>query len=138
MKNTSNNFKSGYSKKWILLTFLTLVILGYIGFQFIGIPIRQYEIRKKADEKIKFDDNDVIKTKLVQFMKEKGITVSPDSIIIRRRGSGEIGDSVAIRFSYKDSCRLLGDALDIPFNKYFVFNHEIEIKNVRQDAPLRN
>lgn len=129
--------KKGASKKWALLFLLLLIIAGYIGFQFLLIPIRQYEIRKKADEKIRFEDNEVIREKLVQFMKEKGITISPDSIIIRRRGEGEIGDSVAIQFSYKDSCRLLGNALDIPLNRYFVFQHDIELKNVRHDAPLR-
>ncbi|MBN1151091.1 hypothetical protein JXA84_07750 [candidate division WOR-3 bacterium] len=129
--------KNGAAKKWALLSFLLLLIAGYIGFQFLAIPIRQYEIRKKADEKIRFEDNEVIRTKLVQFMKEKGVTISPDSIFIRRKGKGEIGDSVAIQFSYTDSCRLLGDVLDIPLNRYFVFHHDIELKNIMQDAPLR-
>ncbi len=138
MQKTQYYFRRGAAKKWTLIAFCVFLILGYIGFQFLGIPIREYEIKKKADEKIRFDENDVIKTKLVQYLKEKGIVISPDSIFIRRKGKGEIGDSVAIKFSYKDSCRLLGDALDMPFNRYFVFQHDIELKNIKQDAPLRH
>lgn len=139
----TNSIKWRYSEKgispWItLLIVFLIIVIAWISFQFISISYIKYEIRKKAEEKIKFEfDNDVIRNDMVKFLKSKGIVILPDEITIARQGT-EIGDSVMISFAYTDSCRLLGNLIKADWNKVFVFNYEIELKNILFEAELRH
>ncbi len=140
--NTNNN-KWRYSEKgispWItLLIVFLIIVIAWISFQFIAINYIKFEIKKKSEEKIKFEfDNDVIRNDMIKFLKSKGIEIHPDDITIARQGT-DIGDSVMISFTYTDSCRLLGNLIKADWNKVFVFNYEIKLKNILHDADLRH
>ncbi|MGC9367117.1 MAG: hypothetical protein ACP5FK_08770 [bacterium] len=121
----------------ILIIFLVVVII-WIALQFVSVYYRRYEIRKKVDEKVKYEkDNDVIRTELIKYLDIKGITVAEGEIKIARQGN-EVGDSVMINFTYRDSTRLLGSMITADWNKVFVFDFEIKLKNILYDSPLRN
>ncbi|KQC15011.1 MAG: hypothetical protein APR63_12980 [Desulfuromonas sp. SDB] len=121
----------------ILIIFLVVVII-WIALQFVSVYYRRYEIRKKVDEKVKYEkDNDVIRTELIKYLDMKGITVTEGEIKIARQGN-EVGDSVMINFTYRDSTRLLGSMITADWNKVFVFDFEIKLKNILHDSPLRN
>jgi hypothetical protein len=121
----------------ILIIFLVVVII-WIGLQFVSVYYRRYEIRKKADEKVKFEsDNDVIRREMIKYLDMKGIIVTEGEIKIARQGT-DVGDSVMIDFPYRDSIRLLGNMITADWNKVFIFDFEIKIKNILHEAPLRN
>lgn len=121
----------------ILIIFLVVVII-WIALQFVSVYYRRYEIRKKVDEKVKYEkDNDVIRTELIKYLDMKGITVTEGEIKIARQGN-EVGDSVMVNFTYRDSTRLLGSMITADWNKVFVFDFEIKLKNILHDSPLRN
>jgi len=139
----TNNIKWRYAEKgmspWItLLIVFLIVVIAWISFQFIAINYRKYEIIKRADEKIKFEyDNEVIRDNMIKYLKSKGIEIHPDEITIARQGT-DIGDSVMINFAYTDSCRLLGNLIKADWNIVFVFNYDIELKNILHQAELRH
>ena len=121
----------------ILIIFLVVVII-WIALQFVSVYYRRYEIRKKADEKVKYEkDNDVIRTEMIKYLDMKGIEITEEEIKIARQGI-EIGDSVMINFAYRDSTRLLGSMITADWNKVFIFDFEIKLKNILHDSPLRN
>lgn len=135
--------EKGLAQIWKLLIFLGLILIGWMGFQFLIIPIKHYEIKKKADEKIRYEDREVIKTKLKKYLHQKGIMIDTADIHVFVKGKGqneeiETGDSLRVEFEYSDSCYLLGVLLPPAMNIKFVFHHKVDLRNIRLEAELRH
>jgi len=139
----NNQKNKGMAQIWKIVIFFGIALIAWMGFQFLMIPIKLYEIKKKADEKVRFEEREVIKTKLNKYLREKGIMIDTSDIHVYVKGKGiteeiETGDSLRVEFEYSDSCYLLGILLPPTMNLKFVFHHKVDIRNVRLDADLRH